>query len=197
MNDRVDNQKRKVYYLPGRGGELLKGLGEGLISRGCEVSGRETRDDFARLDFADQVRQIQQDIKEEFAGVEAKLVANSYGAYLLLNALASLPPLQGSVLLLSPILGDSTSESQRTAFSPPRANFIRSLVDKGAFPVPAKCEIHVGSEDWQSDPDKAREFAKKLNISLKIVEGRGHVLGKDYVGPLLESWLTNPNCKKI
>lgn len=30
-----------VYYLPGHGGSLHTGLGEGLLSRGHEITGRE------------------------------------------------------------------------------------------------------------------------------------------------------------
>ena len=31
---------RTVYYLPGHGGQLHTGLGEGLLSRGWHVTGR-------------------------------------------------------------------------------------------------------------------------------------------------------------
>jgi transposase InsO family protein len=37
-----------VYYLPGYGGQLATGLGQGLIDRGFHVAGRETRDDFLK-----------------------------------------------------------------------------------------------------------------------------------------------------
>ena len=33
---------RTVYYLPGHGGQLHTGLGEGLLSRGWQVTGRAT-----------------------------------------------------------------------------------------------------------------------------------------------------------
>jgi hypothetical protein len=57
---------------------------------------------------------------------------------------------------------------------------------EGKFPTPKKCEIHVGSEDWQSQPDVTLEFGKLTGIRVTIAEGKGHDLGKDYVGPLLD-----------
>ena len=34
--------KKPIYYLPGQGGVLHKGLGAALLARGHEVMGRET-----------------------------------------------------------------------------------------------------------------------------------------------------------
>ena len=44
-----------VYCLPGHGGLLSKGLGEGLMDRGFDICGRETVGEFRALRFADQV----------------------------------------------------------------------------------------------------------------------------------------------
>jgi hypothetical protein len=38
-----------IYYLPGAGGQLSTGLGQGLMRLGFDVAGRETRDEFRRL----------------------------------------------------------------------------------------------------------------------------------------------------
>lgn len=35
--------QKTVYYLPGAGGQLSTGLGQGLMDRGFDVTGRETR----------------------------------------------------------------------------------------------------------------------------------------------------------
>ena len=43
--------KKDVYYLPGVGGRLLTGLGEGLLDRGLSVKGRELRGQFKALSF--------------------------------------------------------------------------------------------------------------------------------------------------
>ena len=38
----TQSNPKTIYYLPGHGGRLGTGLGEALLSRGYNVSGRET-----------------------------------------------------------------------------------------------------------------------------------------------------------
>ena len=52
---------KTVYYLPGHGGLLSTGLGEGLRSRGFSVAGRETVGDFRRLSFTEQIALVAED----------------------------------------------------------------------------------------------------------------------------------------
>ena len=97
----MSSQLRKIqtiYYLPGHGGRITNGLGQALVARGYEVVGRETVGDFKKLDFNDQVTTIANDIKEHFWREDAKIVANSFGGYLLLHALSKLDPYIGKVL---------------------------------------------------------------------------------------------------
>jgi hypothetical protein len=47
--------------------------------------------------------------------------------------------------------------------------------------------VHVGQEDWQAGPQALVEFCKAIGIDLHVVPGRGHMLGSDYVGPLLDA----------
>jgi hypothetical protein len=39
--------------------------------------------------------------------------------------------------------------------------------------------------------DKLMLFSPPLGISVTVVPGRGHMLGRDVVGPLLDRWLTS------
>lgn len=73
---------REVYYLPGRGGRIETGLGQGLLARGVRVSGRETFGAFAKLGFEDQVQAIRGDLQDRFWTPDGLVIANSYGAYL-------------------------------------------------------------------------------------------------------------------
>lgn len=164
----------------------MAGLGEGLLRRGYKVVGRETLGDFLKLPFAEQVDVVASDLNEHFWGEEAQVVCVSFGAYLFLHALAQLPPFPGNVLLLSPILGEFKDDSTSRGFIPPRAGKLLKLAREGVYPSPARCKIHVGSEDWQSQPDVVVEFGKLTGIAVTVAEGRGHDLGKDYVGPLLD-----------
>jgi len=177
---------RTLYYLPGHGGSLNSGLGDGLLQRGFQITGRETLGDFLQLPFGDQVETIAADLQQNFWNDDARVICVSFGAYLFLNAQAQMAPFPGSVLLLSPILGEFKDESTSRGFIPPRAGLLMRLAKEGKFSKPKKCEIHVGSEDWQSQPDVTLEFGRLTGIRVTIAEGKGHDLGKDYVGPLLD-----------
>ena len=67
---------RTVYYLPGHGGQLATGLGQGLMDRGFHVAGRETRGDFRSLPFDDQVQVVMQDLQDHFWHEQARVICN-------------------------------------------------------------------------------------------------------------------------
>jgi hypothetical protein len=103
---------------------------------------------------------------------DARVVANSYGGYLLLQALSLSEPYPGKLLLLSPIVGEFSSEQIRMGFIPPYAKRLYELASKGLFPAPRHCEIHVGSEDWQSIPDNVTAFATFVNAQVTVFRCR-------------------------
>jgi hypothetical protein len=179
---------RLVYYLPGRGGRLATGLGEGLRSRGWDVTGRETVGEFRDLPFADQVHTIAQDLQQHFWHPQARVVAVSFGAYLFLHAQARLPAYPGRVLLLSPILGEFADQASGTHFVPPHAKLLRERVEAGSFNAPLNCEVHVGQQDWQSGPESVKRMAQMLGMACTVVPGAGHRLGKGYVRAVLDRW---------
>ncbi len=181
--------RHPVYYLPGRCGLLATGLGEGLASRGVSVVGRETVGTFRELSFQEQIDTICDDLGLSFWHEEARVVAVSYGAYLLLHAQAQLSPSPGKVLLLSPIVGQFSNDVIGIGFVPPRAARLRKHIEERKYPVPPNCEIHVGSEDWQSNPAAVSEFGVKTGIPVTVVPNAGHQLGVEYVGALLDQWL--------
>jgi alpha-beta hydrolase superfamily lysophospholipase len=95
---------KTVYYLTGMGGRLDTGLGQGLLSRGVGIAGRELVGEFRRLDFQQQIDLVADDLKADHWHEDAHVIANSFGAYLFLHAQAQLPPYVGKVILLSPSL---------------------------------------------------------------------------------------------
>lgn len=179
-----------VYYLPGRSGEIATGLGQALLGRGFAVAGRETRGEFLRLTFQQQLDAIRSDLQDEFWHENAKLVAVSYGCYLFLHAQLGMPAFPGSVLLLSPVLGGAFSAAAGLTFIPPRAGQLEQAAAKLEFPRLRQAEIHVGSDDWQSNPEAARAFGERVSVPVTVVEGKGHMLGVNYVSSLLERWLS-------
>lgn len=181
--------KKSVYYLTGMGGRLDTGLGQALLSRGFEVAGRELYGEFRKLDFQHQVDIVAEDLQSHFWQEEARVIANSFGAYLFLHAQVQMKPYIGRVILLSPIVGEFSNEDTRMNFVPPRADKIQQLAEAGSFPIPIHCEIHVGSEDWQSNTVNVTAFGSMLDIPVTVVPNAGHMLPKEYVGNLLARWL--------
>lgn len=178
-----------IYYLPGRGGRLTTGLGQGLIDRGLMPVGRETRGEFKELSFQEQIKTIALDLQTRHWNESDKVIANSYGAYLFLHAQSLMPPYPGEVLLLSPILGAFENLEQNLHFAPPFANRLFDLAQSSKLNRPRGCSVHVGSDDWQSPPHCAVRFGALLDIPVTIVPEVGHMLGKEYVGPVLDRFL--------
>jgi len=178
-----------VYYLPGWGGQLNTGLGHALISRGFDITGRETRGDFKDLGFNGQVNQIAQDLQDHFWTTESKVIANSFGGYLFLHAQALLPPYPGKVVLLSPIVGEFGDTEQEMNFIPPYAEKLFDLIECNEMTAPFNAEIHTGELDWQSSPSAVKKLGEALSIPVHIVAGAGHGLPKEYVSKILDCFL--------
>ncbi len=178
-----------IYYLPGHGGRLTTGLGEALSQRGLVIDGRETVGEFLSLPFLEQVALVGADLQANFWSPNALVIANSFGAYLFFHAQASISPYPGRVLILSPIIGDFQNESIGAFFSPPYPKKLEELADAKVFPSPLNAQIHVGSEDWQSNPEQVQRFGELTKIPVTIVHGAGHMLPKSYVANLLDEWL--------
>lgn len=180
---------KTVYYLPGQGGRLQQGLGAALLERSINVQGREIHGDFQKTDFPTKISIVAEDLQRDHWCDDSLVIANSYGAYLFLHAQAELPAYPGRVLLLSPIVGEFDSEELQIGFIPPRARKLFEMASAGTFPVPFNCQIHVGSEDWQSNPKNVSAIGRLMGIPVHVIPGNGHMLEKNYVGNLLDRWL--------
>lgn len=182
--------KKTVYYLTGMNGRLSTGLGAALLSRGVDVAGRELVGDFKNSSFQDQIDIVCDDLENHFSSKDSFVVANSFGAYLFLHAQANLnKTYEANVLLLSPIVGEFANEETLMSFIPPRSTLLSEVAELGKFPCLSNCEIHVGSEDWQSNPKNVKVFADLVGLKFHVVQGGGHMLPKDYVANVLDRWL--------
>jgi hypothetical protein len=74
-------------------------------------------------------------------------------------------------------------------FSPPRPKKLAELIENNKFPKPSKIETHTGENDWQSPAKMIIDFSIAVEGSYTIVKDKGHALGKEYVGPVLDRWL--------
>ena len=178
-----------VYYLPGWGGQLNTGLGQALISRGFDITGRETRGDFKDLGFNGQVSQVAQDLQDHLWTPDSKVIANSFGSYLFLHAQALLEPYPGKVVLLSPIVGEFGDSQREMNFIPPYAEKLFNLIEANQMTAPINAEIHTGELDWQSNPAAVQKLGEALSIPVHIVAGAGHGLPKEYVSNVLDRFL--------
>jgi len=79
--------RKKVYLLPGRGGRVDGFMGKILSDLGYEVVGHNIDKHFQTTKFSQQVAVIKDDLEALFFDHNAKVVANSYGAYLFLHAI--------------------------------------------------------------------------------------------------------------
>lgn len=181
--------EKSIYLLPGKGGRLNKGLGAELLARGFSVTGRELVDEFRALPFREQVAIVANDLKSNHWHEDALLIANSFGAYLFLHAQAELPPFVGRVLLLSPISGEAANEKSMMFFVPPGARRLHERITSGTYPVPSRCQIHLGEMDWQCNPEQVEAIGKRLGIPIFVVPDNGHTLDRAYVADLLDAWL--------
>ena len=179
----------EIYYLPGMGGRLDLGLGKELLRRGYSLCGRETIGAFKKLNFNDQINAVKQDLMGQFWTAEARVIANSFGAYLFLHAQLELEPFPGHALLLSPVVGGTRHSETGMRFYPPRADALRLAADNGNFPTPDNVVAHVGENDWQAGPQALKDFCNAAGIELHVVSDRGHTLGADYVNNILDDWI--------
>jgi len=63
------------------GGRLDSGLGQALLSRRLGVAGRELVGEFRQLGFQEQIDTVVNDLQSSFWDVNARVIANSFGAY--------------------------------------------------------------------------------------------------------------------
>ncbi len=65
--------------------------------------------------------------------------------------------------------------------------FLRGYILAGTFNAPRNMEIHVGSEDWQSDPIEVARLGEAVGARCYVTPGRGHTSGVDYVCRILDT----------
>ena len=116
--------KDTVYYLPGMGGRLNTGLGRGIHDRGYNIAGRETLGEFQKYSFQDKIDLVTNDLTAHFSYEDAKVIVNSFGAYLFFHAQLQMKPYTGHVLILSPIIGGSNDDETMMRFYPPRGEVL-------------------------------------------------------------------------
>ena len=177
-----------ILYITGRNGQFQLGLGEYLNSLTDDFSGISLDPVFLRQPFDEQVAKIQTAI-ESFT--DHKIVANSYGGYLLMHALIGQVAVGHDILLLSPVLGKAISLESMSFSRPPGANRLLEALEQGSIAKPRHLEIHTGEGDHSCCPLLAKKFAESIPADcFELIPGQGHMIDRPIVRGIIDDFIT-------
>ena len=176
---------RSIRYITGRGGSGIGGLSAYLATLTNNFDVLPVDTDFLRQDIQQQIEMVRTFIDQPSGNV----IANSYGAYLLLLSLIDQVPLPIHTLLLSPVLGRAISEERMLFSRPPREKTLHKAIAEQRLGMPDHLEIVTGAEDEICDPALAAQIGAQLGISVSILPDQRHMLEPSSVeGALRRLW---------
>jgi hypothetical protein len=177
-----------ILYITGRNGHFQRGLGEYLNSLTGSFSGISLDPVFLRQPFDEQVAKIQSAIESP---TDYKIVANSYGGYLLMHALIDRSEVGHDALLLSPVLGKAISVESMSFSRPPGANRLLEALEQGRIAKPRHMEIHTGEVDHSCCPLLAAKFAEGIPADrFELIPGQGHMIDRPIVQGIIDDFIT-------
>ena len=178
----------RTVYITGRHGRHQQGLGKYLGDHFQDYRGLSIDSDFLKQSFGEQVASVQSLLRDTKG---SNIIANSYGAYLLMHSLIDQPRFEGKVLLLSPVLGKAISNDSRSLSRPPRATQLILALENGLIPKPCHIEIHTGGLDYSCCPELATLFANRLPADkFKIIPNQGHAITPQIVQRIVNDFVT-------
>jgi len=181
----LESEKR-IIYISGRDGDANKGLGGYLKQVDPNRIGLSANKTFLKLTFEQQVGVVK-GLLDEFDGPNTSVVANSYGAYLVLNALIEASKYQCGVMLLSPAIGGVLKRDAMAYSRQPNSKVFDDALRLGKITKPTYLSIHIGDQDGGYDKER---FACFLNADLlNIIPNQGHLLERTTVVNILQSFL--------
>ena len=177
---------KSVFYITGREGSLNKGLALYLQSRSKQFDGIAVDVDFLWMQPLMQVETIQSALKADPGRL---IVANSYGAYLTLQALIDLDITPEKLLLLSPVLGVAKANDRMYLSRPPLTKRLKSGLKNKTITKPKKIKIIMGDMDELYDSDTLTLFDSYFGGKVvNILPGEGHMITEEAVRNVLESF---------
>ena len=169
----------KILYITGRGGSLDKGLAVYLASITENFEGIAVDVPFLRQDPLKQVEAIYTRLASD---PDRIVIANSYGAYLTLQALVDLKAPPKKLLLLAPVLGMAAAKDRMYMSRPPFTKRLKSAFSEELVAKPDWMRILVGDQDPLYDAEQFSEvsnyFGKRV---LGVIPGEGHSLDKQTI----------------
>lgn len=172
-----------VIYITGRGGDASEGLGAYIESHADKYVGISLNPLFLKQDFQLQVQEIRATLVK-CEGFD--VVANSYGAYLLLHSLIGFEGNLSSVKLLSPVLGKGISKTKMFSSRPPSVKTLMNSLSEETLKCPKSTFIYIGDEDMGYCPELKQLYADYLGESnIYVLQGEKHNLSKKTVKSIL------------
>lgn len=174
---------RKTIYLSGRGGNAYEGLGGYIESHSDHYVGLSISPAFLKQEFQSQIQDIQKVLGQ---CKEFDVVANSYGAYLLLHALIGFHHDLASVKLLSPVLGKGLSKDKMFSSRPPSVKSLMNSLEDGSLNLPTKTAVYIGDQDAGYCPKLTQYYVNYLGEDkVFVLSGEQHNLAKSTVRAIL------------
>jgi hypothetical protein len=176
----------RVIYISGRNGDASTGLGGWIKERRPDRIGLSINSKFLALDYDRQASTVSNLVKE-FDNPDTLIVANSYGAYLLLQAILEIGDIASRVLLLSPVMGRGMLKSAMFMSRPPNERKIIEAEEKGSVIAGLRVSVHVGEHD---DSVNICDISRRLGmVDIHVVPTAGHNLPSVYVQKIISPHL--------
>ena len=181
-----------VIYITGRGGDAGKGLGAYLKTIDPHRIGLSVNSIFLSLPFEQQISTIH-DLLVRFDGPSTRIIANSYGAYLLTSAFIDKPAIASQVLLLSPLLGLTLVEEEKFYSRPPNQRSWSEALEQGRMTKPSYLEVCAGELDGGAcSPTVVLEFSELIRADqVQLIPDQGHQLDRSNVQAAIGEFLAN------
>lgn len=178
-----------LIYITGRGGCLEKGLAPQLKSIADTFDGIAVDLQFLRQPPLTQVEQIQSKIAENSDRI---VVANSYGAYLTLQALIDLKVTPKKVLLLSPVLGIAQAKDRMYMSRPPLTGRLKEAFESRSLAKPETFKVLMGNQDELYNKEQIDLIDDYFGVgSALILNEETHMLSHTAVKAFIEKYVLN------
>jgi len=137
---------------------------------------------------------VKKEIYPQLFSDSTKIIARSYGCFIILRALSGLPTFPGSVLFFNPCFGLAKYKKDQMAmrFRDSGAEKLQDKIKNGKYPVPRNLTIYTYRDDWQSDFSICEDLISyNKSFILKEKEGSEHAFPEKYLINAIQDFLTN------
>ena len=178
--------QNSICYITGRYGALETGLGEYLATLADEVFGVSLSRELMAEAPMDQVAAVARAL-DRAETERAPVIANSYGAYLTLQAMIGRGTLRTRVMLLSPVLGRVVTSTRMSI--PPLAKRLEQALEAGECAA-EWLEMHIGEEDEGFDAERFLFVTNCTGADVTLsYTSEGHSLSKQRIVLAMQNFL--------